>query len=113
RHKLALQVTAKNGFLANAGRDGERDPQDRFEQALRSKSARRFGQSRRMNKPGNDAENEDCGDPKSESYSDIEEKSGGARPAFTGDVSNGFSAAASAAIHDSHQPPFPGHSGSI
>src|SRR5579872_2824210 len=87
RDKLPLQVAAKNRFLANAGRDGERDPKDRFEQALWSKSARSFGHSRRMNKPRNDSENENCRDPEAESNGNIDEEIGGGAPTFASDVS--------------------------
>ncbi len=109
-HKLALQVPAENGLFANAGRDGERDPKDRFEQGLRSKSARGLGHSRRMNKPGNDAENDDCGDPKSESNGDIDGKIGCTFPAIACDVSDGFSAAAQTPVDVRDENPFPRNS---
>ncbi len=78
--QLASQVATKNGLFANAGGDRESDPKEGFEQSLWSKSARGLGHSGRVNEPGYDAENEDCGNPKAESNGDIDEEIEGAFP---------------------------------
>lgn len=69
--KLPLQVAAKNDFFADAGGDGESDPQKRFELALWSKKVRGLAHSLGAHRMSHETEDQDCGDPKAEDHSDV------------------------------------------
>ena len=95
------------------GSDGQRDPKDRFKRSLRGEKARGLAHPPSAKQRRQNTENNGCGDPKSEGNSEVAEKIRRAFPAFSGNISKGFSTPAQTPINVPEHNPFPGHRGQI